>query len=81
MSEYPRVDHSFVTPAVQSATLSWTLGNGETVFGKFGVLAEEEDVRMVAKICFVSWIIGSGRKIVLGKRVIDPGDGSDYFPA
>lgn len=71
MSSSDRVDHSFITPAVQTCTLAWDLGEGQVAQGRFGVLAEEEDVRMVAKICFVSWIIGPGRKIILGRQHLD----------
>lgn len=65
-----RVDHAFVEPAIQQATLAWDIG-GKTVQGVFGVMAEPEDLRSVAKICFVSWIIGPGEKIVLSKRNMD----------
>lgn len=61
-----RVDHEFVTASVQRATLSH--GNH---LAQFSVMAEEEDVRLVAKICFVSYMIGPGVKIVLGRETLD----------
>jgi hypothetical protein len=61
-----RVDHAFITPSVQRASLAL-----DGYQGTFTVMCEEEDVREVAKICFVSWIIGPGRKIVLKRKLLD----------
>lgn len=66
-------DHAFVNPSVRQATLAWELGDGRVAQGTFGVLAEEEDVRTVAKICFVSWTLGPGVPIILGHGDRDEG--------
>lgn len=59
-------DHSFVNPSAQSCSLAWEIEPGVVKQATFGVLAEEANVRRVAKICFVSYLLGPGRKIVLG---------------
>lgn len=61
-----RVDHSFGDPALRVATIAWTLDDGDTLEGQFGVLANEEDVHTVAKICFVSWNLGPGVPMKMG---------------
>lgn len=75
MSEYR--DHAFINPSVQIATLAWDVPGHGIIQGKFAVLAEPEDIRTVAKICFVSWQIGPGRKIILGRKALGRTDGDD----
>lgn len=59
MSE--RRDHSFDTPTVTVATCCYD----PAPILKFRVMAEKDDIDIVAKLCYLSWIIGPGRKIRL----------------
>ena len=60
---YRRVDHAFTEPTVAVANMSY--GGRPPV--QFGVCAERMNTRAVAHICFASYLVGPGQKIILGR--------------
>lgn len=61
--KYRRVDHAFEHPVVEVAIVGFE-GRPNV---KFGVLAELGEQHLVAKLCFCSYMIGPGRKTILGR--------------
>jgi hypothetical protein len=58
-----RVEHTFENPTLEVATIGFE--GRPTV--RFGVLAELGNTNVVAKLCFCSYMVGPGQKIILGR--------------